>query len=153
MIRHTLVAFGFIMLLPACGVGLDTADSTPRQSSATVAHGSADAAAEQRANDALQKRYRFDGPTKIILSRPLTSSEVSDLPCGSYCASRSYYVLILEGAFLRLTDPTAVSTVVPSGPYRFVGVIIDSSSGRAVEFFGSSSASDVRAKFSDADVD
>jgi hypothetical protein len=154
MNRFMVVGLGLMLLLSACGAPLDRADSTDGQSSATVAHGSADAAAEQRSLAALQKQYRFDGPTTTILSRPLTSQEVSDLPCVWNCPSQSeYYVVILEGEFLSVTRPTAVPTVVPNRPYRFVGVIFNLSSGRAMQLFGESSPSAVRAKFPDAAVD
>lgn len=141
MIRTALVGIWLLTVLTACGTSLGDANTGDGQ-------GFADAAAEQRAVVALQRRYRFDGPTTTILSRPLTSQEAGELMCVQSCDSRAgYYILILEGEFHSLIYGTVVPTYVPYRPYQYVGAIVDVSSGQALERYASSSKSDIQRWF------
>jgi hypothetical protein len=153
MTRITAVTVGLILVITACGDPFDTPDAAGGELSASVERGTTDVEWEQLALSKLQERFRFEGPTRTVLSRTLTSSEISDMPCGSHCPSQSYYVLILEGSFFSTVGPTDTPTVVPSTPYRFAGTVIDLSSRSAIEMFASTDSRDVRMKFPDADVD
>jgi hypothetical protein len=136
MIRPLLVGFILVIILAACGATGDSADL-------------ADAGVEERAIVAIQRRYQFDGPANTILSRPLTSSEARKVLCIRDCASRSYYVVVLEGKF-DSDDPPGLPAGVSYGPYRFLGAVIELSSGHIIETHASSSLDDVRANI---DVD
>jgi hypothetical protein len=155
MIRATLLSIGLIMVLAACGAPRETAGSTAEQPSATVEQGQTDDSVEQIAIEETKKRFPFDDPPKIILSRLLASSELNDVLCVRNCASRSLYVVILEGTFDARADLAGVPTYVPDRdkPLRFVIAIVDPSSERVGEFFAVSDPREVRARYPDADVD
>lgn len=141
--RITMLSIALVMVLAACGAIDDDSASTGGQSTATIEHENVDIVVEERAIAQLQKRYRFVGPTTTILSRPLTRSEASRVLCVRNCASRSYYVVILEGKF-DSDDPPGVPDGVSYDPYRYLGALIDPSTGRIGQTYASSSLKDVR---------